>query len=635
MESLTPRNTPSGQITPSHPTLVEAKRLIESQQADAAIVRLKKFITTTDRPSYLAEAYLLLSSALMSTEKFEQAATYLERLLNDHPDSGLRDRARLLLASVYSDQGKFDQALPLLSEVRSLASDTPTRREALTLMGELLAKKRDFLRAVQAWLENMNLAPEDQRSVMRARIRELVMTQMDRNTLGQVRDTYLLDFPGDLALIRLADLHRTRNEQYLAERDLRLFLKRFPDHEYAATAADLLESFSAQLQDAQHILAAVLPLSGPLEKFGTESLRGIQLALEQGQEEPDFPTISLAITNTESDPMFLRSELYTLINRFRPLALIGPLRSRAVQKLSELAERTETPLVTPAATLPNLRALGSYLFSTAVTYQLQAHRIADFAIDRLHLSQFCILHPNTLYGRELARLFQREVGRRGGEIVAVESYKEKAADFGPQLRRLKAQDLARDGIMDEVKTRTGEPRDVYTPGFDALFIPGQAKDVALISAQLVFFDMKTTLLGTNLWNSPTLLQLADRSIDGSAFVESFYLGSEDPTVQDFIARYNSRYQHDPSMFAAQAFDAANVVLEAIRRGATSPQDVREALVNGQAFPALGGPAGFDGKGVLARHLVVLQVKDRKIQPAPPATNLLEPASTFDGLELTP
>ena len=141
-ERVTDTNTASSRIGQSHPTLVEAKRLIESQQAEAAIARLKKFITSTDRPSHLAEAYLLLGSALMSTDKFEHAATYLERLLNDFPESDLGDRARLLLASVYSDTGKLDQALPLLSEVRSLASDTQTLHAGLNGIPYFLLRRR-------------------------------------------------------------------------------------------------------------------------------------------------------------------------------------------------------------------------------------------------------------------------------------------------------------------------------------------------------------------------------------------------------------------------------------------------------------------------------------------------------------
>ncbi len=608
-----------------HPTLAEAKRLIESQQAETAIPKLKEFIRASPSSRYADEAYLLVGSALLSTQRQEEAIPYLERILKEFPKSDLVYRARILLASAHADLGHLDQALPLLSEVRSLAPDTQSRREALTLTGELLTRKGDYLRAIQAWLEEMRLAPEDQRGVSRDRIRGLVMEKLDRKTLLRVRDSYRSEFPGDLALIRLVDLELSRKEQHLAERHLRLFLKRFPNHDYATTASETLRSFTTQLREAQHVIVALLPLSGRLSSFGTESLRGIQLALDKGREVLNLPSIALAVKDTATNKVYLRSELYELIDDFRPIAVIGPMESREVQTLAELAERTETPFFTPSATLQNVRLLGNFVFSTALTYWLQTRRIAEYAMSQLGHHRFCILYPDTVYGRELTRLFSQEVRQRGGEIIAVELYREKDTDFGPQIKRLKAEDLARDGILTETKIEDGEPRVIYTPGFDAIFIPGRAREVALITAQLVFFDIKTPLLGTNGWNSPALLRLVDRSIDGSVFVDGFYLDSLAPDIQDFIGRYRRQYQRDPSPFAAQAYDATSLVLDAVRRGATSAREVREKMVNGQDLPALGGTARFDARGILNRRLFVLQVRQGKIMPAEQPVQLLEPA----------
>jgi ABC-type branched-subunit amino acid transport system substrate-binding protein len=66
------------------------------------------------------------------------------------------------------------------------------------------------------------------------------------------------------------------------------------------------------------------------------------------------------------------------------------------------------------------------VFSTALTYELQAKRIAAYAIKEQGFRRFCILHADTTYG-ELARLFAQEV-RRNEEVIAIESYKEGEAD---------------------------------------------------------------------------------------------------------------------------------------------------------------------------------------------------------------
>ncbi|MEE9203885.1 MAG: penicillin-binding protein activator, partial [Nitrospirales bacterium] len=226
--------------------------------------------------------------------------------------------------------------------------------------------------------------------------------------------------------------------------------------------------------------------------------------------------------------------------------------------------------------------------------------------------RFCILYPETPYGHEFARLFSQEVRRLGGDIIAVESYQETDTDFGPQINRLKAEDLARDGQAIMTEEEDPSIRDLYTPGFDAIFLPGDPAQIGLIAAQLWFHDVKVAFLGANTWNSPDLLRLADRSLEGSIFVDGFFSDSRDPNLHEFVVRYRFRYRSDPTLFAAQAYDATRLVLEALRQGASSGREVRDQLERLQNLPALSGPAAFDSSGTLSRKVLVMQVKRGKI-----------------------
>jgi branched-chain amino acid transport system substrate-binding protein len=272
-------------------------------------------------------------------------------------------------------------------------------------------------------------------------------------------------------------------------------------------------------------------------------------------------------------------------------------------------------LITPAAIFPNVRRLGNYVFSTALTYQLQAKRIASYAIKEQGFRRFCILHPDTTYGRELARLFAQEVRQHEGEVIAVESYKEGEADVGAQLKRMKAEDLKRYGLsvpLDQTKL-TGkltklDKKIFYTPGFDAIFIPGRAADAGIITSQLNFHDMKVPFLGTNGWNSQDFARTDDSSIDGAVFVDGFFLDSPMPTVQDFVVRYKKRFQTNPTLFAIQGYDAAKLVLDAVRQGAASGESVQEQLLTQPDLSSLAGPAAFGPDGTLNRPLFLIQIK---------------------------
>jgi ABC-type branched-subunit amino acid transport system substrate-binding protein len=291
--------------------------------------------------------------------------------------------------------------------------------------------------------------------------------------------------------------------------------------------------------------------------------------------------------------------------------------------MAELADRARIPLITPSAVMPNLRRLGNYVFSTSLTYAHQAKRIADYGAREQKYRRFAILHPDTAYGRELARLFSQEVRQYDGEIVAIDTYKEGETDFRAPILRLKAEDLKKYGVEvpiepDPSKTQTKPPvgkknkRMLYSPGFDAIFLPGRSLDVGLLAAQLAFHDIIVPILGANGWNSPDFARVADRSIDGGVFVDGFFVDSPNPIVQEFVERYRRRYQSAPTLFAAQGYDAARVVLEALRKGATTGEGVRDYLLLHHDLPTLAGPTDFSPEGTLNRQVFVIQVKQGKM-----------------------
>ena len=600
------------------PVLGQAKLLIEKGDPESAAAMLRRFLTAAPRPEHLDDAYLLLGAALYGMKDYPEALKPLNQLQTEFPDSDLADRGKLMLARTHAAMGNVDLALPLLAQVRTMAQDDETKREALALTADFLALKKDYVRAIQILLEGTAGSPDDLAAETNEQIRQFIAEKLDKKALMRIRDNYPRTYPGDLAAIRLIDYYTARGEDHLAEREIRHFLAAFPAHPYAAKATESLALLRTKLKANQFFIATVLPLSGRLAPFANDVLEGVQLALERAREQPGTPSIGLIIKDTEADRAGFLEELSALLTEDRPLAVIGPMLSKNLPAMAEMAQKTHIPLITPAATLPNVRRLGSYLFSTSLTYTLQAKRIAAYALQEGY-RRFCILHPDTVYGRELARIFAQEVRQHEGEVIAVESFKEGETDFSPQIKRLKAEDLKKYGLAVPVDpsrppgkpVAKNEKRLLYTPGFDAIFIPSRSYDIGLIAAQLAFHDMKVPMLGTNGWNSQDFARTADRAVDGAVFVDGFFLESHNPAVQEFVQRYQKRFQTTPSLFTMQGYDAARVVIEAVRRGATSGEAVQDYLATQHDLPTLAGPAAFGVDGTLQRPLFLLQVKQGK------------------------
>lgn len=612
---------PKSATATAQATLDQAKRLIDAEQPEAAATILRQFIESTPPAELLDDAYLLMAAAMFGMREYAESTRYLNQLIGEFPSSELIDRTKLLLAKAHAKAGNLDLALPLLAEVKSLTTDANTKRDALRLTGEFQVQKKDYLRAIQAWLDEMHAEPDDQPREAEGRIRELVNDTLEKPALLRVRDAYPRSFPGDIASIKLIELHTASGEDHLVERDLRLFLSRFPNHPYAAKASDLQSTIHSRLKSHAYTIAAVFPLSGKLAPFGTEVLNGIQLALERSKDGSEGGSVGLIVKDTESERGSFLDEFVTLLGDDRPVAVIGPLLSKNLPVMAELAERSHVPLITPSATATNVRRLGSYVFSTALTYGHQAKRMADYALRDQHYKRIAILYPDTVYGRELARLFAQEVHHQDGELIASIPYKEGDTDFRGPIGQLKAEDLRKYGVEVPIEDDPAKPvakptgkkgkRILYSPGFDAVYIPGRSLDVGLLAAQLAFHDMTVPLLGANGWNSPDFARVADRSIEGSVFVDGFFVDSTMPSVQDFVERYRKRYQTAPSLFAAQGYDAARLVVDALRKGATTGEAIRDYLSMQHDLPTVTGPSGFSAEGTLNRQVFLIQVKQGK------------------------
>jgi ABC-type branched-subunit amino acid transport system substrate-binding protein/predicted negative regulator of RcsB-dependent stress response len=611
-------NNPPPNAPPLPTALRQAKQLIDKGDPDAAATVLQQFLATSPRTDYLDDTYLLLGAAYYDTKNFTEALKYLNLLHQQFPESEVHERGQLLLARTHAAMGNPDLALPLLAHIRTITQDPDIKREALRLTVAAFIQKKEFVRALRSLLEGREENSEQEAANLHEQV-GTILDQLDRRGLQRVRQSFPRSYPGDLASLRLIDDYLAHGEDHLAEREIRHFLATFPGHPRSTAVRESLALANSRLRANQYLIAAMLPLSGKLGPFANDVLEGIDLALEQARAQGDGPTIGLLVKDHDAERHGFLDDLSTLLNQDRPIAVIGPLLSKNLPAMAEMAQRYHVPLVIPAATLPNVRRLGSYLFSTALTYQMQAERIAAYAVKEQGYRRFCILHPETIYGRELARLFMQEVRRHNGEIIAIRSYKEGDTDFSQQITGLKEEDLKKYGLALPIDVpQTGgktsgrtDKRLLYTPGFDAMFIPSRSSDIGLIAAQLAYHDIHVPLLGANGWNSPDFARTADRAAEGAVFVDGFFPDSPAPAVKDFVERYRKRAQAPPSLFVALGYDAARVVIEGIRHGATSGESLREFLATQRNLPTLAGPASFSPDGILHRPLFLLQVKQGK------------------------
>ena len=189
--------------------------------------------------------------------------------------------ARILLAELSIESKNYTQALSQLYLALDYATDQDSRRNVLQLIRQAELENDNPLGAVKAGLNEMMLGDPQQRLELEQLTQSLILQRLDEVALEELVESYAKRYPGDIATIRLIELHTARGDEVLAERDIRGFLKRFPTHPYAQTAMALLQSFINKIKVHPHILGVALPFSGPMKPYGTDLLNGIRLAISK------------------------------------------------------------------------------------------------------------------------------------------------------------------------------------------------------------------------------------------------------------------------------------------------------------------------------------------------------------------
>jgi branched-chain amino acid transport system substrate-binding protein len=64
-------------------------------------------------------------------------------------------------------------------------------------------------------------------------------------------------------------------------------------------------------------------------------------------------------------------------------------------------------------------------------------------------------------------------------------------------------------------------------------------------------------------------------------------------VQNFVRTFKAKYNQDPTHINAHAFDQVLVIADAVRRGATDAQSIRDRMAATKDFSGVTGSVEFD------------------------------------------
>jgi len=145
-------------------------------------------------------------------------------------------------------------------------------------------------------------------------------------------------------------------------------------------------------------------------------------------------------------------------------------------------------------------------------------------------------------------------------------------------------------------------------GLQAIYLPAPAEDVGLVAPDMAFFDLSLPLLGSDQWDRPELKDHLGE-IEGAVFTDSYWSGNPEPAAKAFDEAYRRTYAAQPGVLAAQAYDAAGLMIGALAAGVIDRASLRAYLSRVNAYDGVGGHFGFKGHQDAEKRPAFVAVKN--------------------------
>ncbi len=396
-----------------------------------------------------------------------------------------------------------------------------------------------------------------------------------------------------------------------------------PSSIYAQRAQSLFSNLEKASITDPYTIGVILPLSGRHKHIGQKALKGIQLALGIFGESPS--KFKIAVFDSKSNPEVAAQGVEKLITENHVIAIIGGLLSKTSQVIANISNEYQVPNIS-LSQKSKLTDIGDYIFRNAITGELQIRMLVKTAMEKKGIRTFAILYPNDNYGTEYANMFWDEVRARGGQVTSAQSYDSKETDFKTHIKKLVGTYYLEDRQQEysyhlnrwyaKNKGRRKSPPDDLLPpivDFQALFIPDSPKALGQIAPMLNYYNVEgVTLLGTNIWNQPSLIKRGQKYVEGALFVEDLSIYKNAYKKTKFYEQFKKTYSEEPNTFAAQAFDTAKLLTIIIENGERRRVDVRRRLAGLRSFTGSKGKIIINNKREMVSPLIGLTVKDREI-----------------------
>ncbi len=354
-----------------------------------------------------------------------------------------------------------------------------------------------------------------------------------------------------------------------------------------------------------------LSLTGADAEGATRIRNGIMMAIDASNEANGIPGYRIeplvlddgTATAGQYDPAQAATNARKMVSDKDVVGALGPEMSGAGKAMAPILSMGGLATITPTSTNPDIsdpkfaqqfRPAGKPIyFRTVTTDAYQGPNMANFYADVLKVKSVFVLDDSGAYGVGMADAFEKQAGVKGIKVLGRDRLDPKAADYTAILTKIKS----------------------LNP--DAIYYGGVGQAGVKLAKQAYDIVPKMIKGGGDGVVGPVMLTAV-----GYPANEGWYGTIASPHVvgdqkaQQFVDAYFRKYNRAADDYTITAYDAALVMIDAIKRVVASGKPVtreavRDALQTAKV-PTIQGVVSFDENGDLKdRTVSVFQIQQDK------------------------
>lgn len=335
-----------------------------------------------------------------------------------------------------------------------------------------------------------------------------------------------------------------------------------------ALSAGMASAQTQGISKNEILIGTILDISGPIAGFGKQSRNGMQLRVEEINEQGGINgrKLKLLVEDDAYDPRKAVLAAQKLVNQDKVFAVVGHTGTAHNNASMPIQfEKNVINFLPITAAREMYEPFHKLKFSFAATYYDQMRGGVPELFKRKQYAKPCIIYQDDEFGLEVFRGAEWALKSMGKDFVEKTTFKRGATDFSSQIARMKAAgcDLVVLGTI--IRETIGSIGEARKTGFSPDFLGSSASYTELIH------------------------KLGGKAMDGLYAMhtaEQPYPDATDDKIRFWSNKYRTKFNEDATVFSAYGYMIIDIFAVAARNaGPNLTTDSFIKAMESTKFPA--------------------------------------------------